>query len=74
MMELGLHAGDEEPLLLRPLRHTGKGIEARMAALDTTVPFPAAVTIHVKQAVFMQLHVVTRDFLPQPSPQSDSRR
>ena len=44
MMERGLHAGDEEPLLLRPLPHTGKGIEARMAALDTTVPFPAAVT------------------------------
>ena len=53
MMERGVHSGDEETVLLGPLPHTGKGIEAWMAELDMTVPFPASVTIHVKEAVFM---------------------
>lgn len=33
--------GWRDCVLLRPLPHTGKGIEAWMAALDKTVPFPA---------------------------------
>ena len=28
MMERGVHSGDEETVLLGPLPHTGKGIEA----------------------------------------------